>query len=121
MKKMTDTTEENSAKAAEDIGEAVNPDAVADSLGKIGGGGNVFIAAAEAAQAAAPGLAGSVASGGSGFAGAVSASSSGISAGGAVGGTGADPVLQAIDQKISNIIQIMSNPSAAGGGLVVDT
>jgi len=120
LQKMKDDTEKDAGQTGDAIQEAVNPDAVSDSLTKIGGGGNIFLAAAEAATAGG-GLGGgaSVSSSG-GLASGAAQGSSGLGPGGAVGGSAAIGVLQSIDQKVAEIISLMSNPTQTGGGVTLD-
>lgn len=121
LRDMQDETDEAANNTGEMIAETVNPDPVADSLSKIGGGGNLFVAAAEAATGAAGlGGGGLTTSGTGGLGLGADTGSSGLGPGGSVGGSAAVGVLQSIDQKISEIITIMSNPAESGGGLTLD-
>jgi hypothetical protein len=140
LKKMVDETKKGSEATKEEITKAVDPSAVADSLSKIGGGGNLFAAAMEAstggagssdaAAAVTEGVAAGAITGSSGvdpasaFASGVTSGalngSSGLGAGAAVGGSLSESILQSIDNKISEIISLMGGGGGGGGGLSIE-
>ena len=129
-------------KTGDSIADAVNPDAVVDSLTKIGGGGNIFVAAAEASQSASGGggLGGAavglspaekgrqviaqheanLATKAESLNGSATASSKGLGAGGSVGGDPGTALLGQINEKMSRVIELMSSPTSGGGGLTIE-
>lgn len=118
-KDKAEETKQNAAKTGEAIKKAVDPSVVADSMAKIGGGGNVFMAAISAGQGSSDaGLGGVGGVGGSAPSGGLEGAGS---ASGALGdaGTAGSAQLTVLNDMLTvmrSVRDILSNGGGGGGG-----
>jgi hypothetical protein len=107
-------TKKNAKETGEAVAKAIDPNMVADSMAKIGGGGNVFTAAIEAARQAGPG--GSL--GGAGLSTTGSALAGAGSGSSALGqsGTGRSAELAVLENMLSTMRSVRDILAGGGGG-----